>query len=75
MSARDDILGAIRANKPAMNAPAPAVPNYDESYPQDADGLAARRACPPGKVRRGGDPGRGQAAREDRRDHAAEAAG
>ena len=41
MSARDDILGAIRANKPAMNAPAPAVPNYDESYPQDADGLAA----------------------------------
>ena len=41
MSVRDDILGAIRANKPAMNALAPAVPNYDESYLQDADGLAA----------------------------------
>lgn len=41
MSARDDILGAVRANKPAMNAPAPVVPNYDDSYPQDADGLAA----------------------------------
>ncbi|MES1929367.1 hypothetical protein SADO_08922 [Salinisphaera dokdonensis CL-ES53] len=41
MSARDDILGAIRAGKPAMNAPAPAVPSYDESYPQERDGLAA----------------------------------
>lgn len=41
MSARDDILGAIRAHKPAMNAPAPTVPNYDDSYPQDANGLAA----------------------------------
>lgn len=40
MSARDDILGAVRANKPAMNAPAPAVPSYDDGYPQDQDGLA-----------------------------------
>lgn len=40
MSARDDILDAVRANKPAMNAPAPAVPNYDDAYPQDQDGLA-----------------------------------
>lgn len=41
MSARDDILGAVRANKPAMNAPAPTVPNYDDAYPQDTDGLAS----------------------------------
>ena len=41
MSARDDILGAIRAGKPAMNAPAPAVPSYDDGYPQDRGALTA----------------------------------
>ncbi|MES1924002.1 LUD domain-containing protein [Salinisphaera sp. T31B1] len=41
MSARDDILGAVRTNKPAIDAPAPTVPNYDNAYPQGADRLAA----------------------------------
>lgn len=41
MSARDDILGAIRANKPAMNAPAPAVPAFDDGYPAERDALTA----------------------------------
>lgn len=41
MSARDDILGAVRANKPAMNAPAPTVPSYDDAYPQDQAARAA----------------------------------
>ena len=39
MSSRDDILGAVRAAKPGLEAPAPTVPNYDENYPQERTGL------------------------------------
>lgn len=42
MRGRNEILADIRANKPAFSAPAPNVPNYDESYPQDEAGLQAR---------------------------------
>ncbi|GAB3672334.1 LutC/YkgG family protein [Salinisphaera aquimarina] len=41
MSSRADILAAVRAAKPAIDAPAPAVPSYDDAYPPDQDGLAA----------------------------------
>ncbi len=41
MSSRADILAAVRDAKPAINAPAPRVPSYDDAYPQDQDGLAA----------------------------------
>lgn len=42
MKGRNDILAAIRANKPAMTAPAPVVPSYDETYPTDTHGLWQR---------------------------------
>jgi L-lactate dehydrogenase complex protein LldG len=42
MRGRDDILADIRANKPGISAPAPEVPDYDESYPTDSAGLRAR---------------------------------
>jgi len=41
MSNRADIIAAVRAAKPAIDAPAPTVPSYDEAYPQDQGGLAA----------------------------------
>jgi L-lactate dehydrogenase complex protein LldG len=41
MSSRDTILAAVRANKPAMNAPAPTVPSFDDSYPTERDALVA----------------------------------
>ncbi|WP_423822038.1 LUD domain-containing protein [Salinisphaera sp. SPP-AMP-43] len=42
MRGRNEILADIRANKPTFSAPAPNVPNYDESYPKDNAGLKAR---------------------------------
>ena len=42
MSSRDNILAAIRANKPALRAAAPAVPCFDADYPADTAGLIAR---------------------------------
>jgi L-lactate dehydrogenase complex protein LldG len=41
---RNDILAAIRANKPALKAPAPEVPSFDEAYPTDTTGLWPRFA-------------------------------
>ncbi|HET7315319.1 LutC/YkgG family protein [Salinisphaera sp.] len=42
MRGRNDILADIRANKPKFSAPAPDVPDYDDSYPSDVSGLQAR---------------------------------
>lgn len=42
MKGRNDILAAIRANKPTFAAPAPAVPSFDDAYPEDSAGLWAR---------------------------------
>ncbi|NNC24080.1 LUD domain-containing protein [Salinisphaera sp. USBA-960] len=41
MSARADILAAIRANKPGFSGPAPDIPNHDDGYPCDAADLRA----------------------------------
>ena len=40
MSSRADILAAVRAAKPAIDAPAPTVPSYDDAYATDKDELA-----------------------------------
>lgn len=42
MKGRNDILAAIRANKPELKAPAPTVPSFDDAYPQDSTGLWQR---------------------------------
>ncbi|HLQ85244.1 MAG TPA: LUD domain-containing protein [Salinisphaeraceae bacterium] len=33
MSERDDVLAAVRANKPDLEAPAPTIPSYDTDFP------------------------------------------
>jgi L-lactate dehydrogenase complex protein LldG len=35
MSARDDILAAVRANKPAIDTSAPTIPSYDAAFPAE----------------------------------------
>lgn len=41
MKGRNEILAAVRANKPKISAPPAVVPNYDDRYPSDAAGLQA----------------------------------
>lgn len=42
MIGRNEILAAVRANKPAIKAPLPTVPSFDDDYPQDVPGLWQR---------------------------------
>lgn len=42
MKGRNDILATIRANKPAIKAPAPTVPSFDNAYSPDSDDLWQR---------------------------------